>query len=552
MGQYQYSSSGIPSGDSSSPPPIPPKKVRAREPDDSTPRRKPSLIGTLVSLVVAFVAGYLVYLWFFVRISVGPDEVLILLKKDGDTSLPDTQYVIPAAPDKNSPQYAAWEKQYGDCNGIMERPMKSGTYFAFSPFDYEREIVKVEVIPSDKIGLVIRKFGNSLPPGQVLADASLNQAGPLPVILQPGSYPEYSNPHAYEIKKVTPVTIEPGHRGVVTIMAGKPAANPNEYLVKPGEQGVQSVPEKEGLYFTNLYEKRIASINIQSQKLDMQGDEAISFPSADSFDIRMEGFVEWRLMESELPLRYVQYGEGGGLIEQMESRVILPYSRTFSRLVGSQYTARDFIAGDTKLKFQDEFETRLRDACKMEGIQILKASVRDIVPPNEIKTPINEREIAKQTILSYDQQILSEKSKADLAKQTETSVQNQRIGDANKQVVTMVTRAQQNANVAVTKANQELAVAKLNLEAAKKEAESRVAKGAADAAVIELNLKAEAEPLGRQVQAFGSGDAFAQYFFYQTVSPSIKSILSNTDGVFADIFKQFSVNGASTQKNGDK
>ena len=45
--------------------------------------------------------------------------------------------------------------------------------------------------------------------------------------------------------------------------------------------------------------------------------------------------------------------------------------------------------------------------------------------------------------------------------------------------------------------------------------------------------------LRHQVEAFGGGDAYAQYFFYQKVAPAIKSILSNTDGVFADLFKEF-------------
>ena len=57
--------------------------------------------------------------------------------------------------------------------------------------------------------------------------------------------------------------------------------------------------------------------------------------------------------------------------------------------------------------------------------------------------------------------------------------------------------------------------------------------------VILLNKTAEAEPLHQQVEAFGDGNAYAQYFFYQRVAPSVKSILSNTDGVFADLFKQF-------------
>jgi regulator of protease activity HflC (stomatin/prohibitin superfamily) len=265
----------------------------------------------------------------------------------------------------------------------------------------------------------------------------------------------------------------------------------------------------------------------------------IRFPSSDSFDIKMEGFVEWSIIPDKLSLLYVQYGSGGELIPYLDDKVILPYARSFSRLVGSQYTARDFISGDTKLKFQHEFESKLREACEKQGIEVLQALVRDIVPPDDIKNPINEREVAKQQILTLQQQMQVAKSAATLATQTEMAAQNQKIGEANKQVVTLTKKAEQEKDVAITKANQDLAVAKLQLDASKNLADATVARGQADANVILLHKQAEAEPLRQQVAAFGDGNAYAQYFFYQKVAPSVKTILTNTDGPFANLFRQF-------------
>jgi len=170
---------------------------------------------------------------------------------------------------------------------------------------------------------------------------------------------------------------------------------------------------------------------------------------------------------------------------------------------------------------------------------VLQALVRDIVPPQEIKALINEREIAKQQIKSIEQQIIVAKTQADLATQTELGKQNQQIGQTNAQLVSVVKKAEQERDVAITKANQELAVAKLRLEAAQKEADAQIAKGQAEANVILLQRKAEAEPLRQQVQAFGDGNTYAQYFFFQKIAPSFKSILTTTDGPFADIFRQF-------------
>ena len=126
------------------------------------------------------------------------------------------------------------------------------------------------------------------------------------------------------------------------------------------------------------------------------------------------------------------------------------------------------------------------------------------------------------------------------------------IGDARREVVTMVKEAEQHKVVAVTKASRELAVAKLELEAAEKLAVAIRARGQAEANVVLFNYKAKAEPLKRAVNAFGDGNTYAQQFFLRKIAPSIRSILSNTDGPFAEIFKQFQTFPATTSQGGER
>jgi regulator of protease activity HflC (stomatin/prohibitin superfamily) len=517
------------------------------------PGQRPGFFQTVVVLALALIVVYGGYVWLIKRVVVGPSEVLVLLKKNGARSLPGDEVIVPRAPDqaKDPAAYQRWAEKYADCNGILEEVYPAGTYFKFSPFDYERTIVEVSqsaAVPNEKVGIVIKKFGQKLDEGQVLADPARDQRGPLPIILRPGRYNEYANPDAYEIKQIDPVSVDPGYRGVVTLMASRTSKNPNRYLIDEGERGVQPVTEPEGFLYINPFEKRVTPISIRSHRFEMSGEEAIKFPSSDSFEIKVDGFVEWSIIPDKLPLVYSQYGEGNELIPLLQEKVILPYARSFSRLVGSQYNARDFISGDTKLKFQQEFENKLREACGKQGIEVLQALVRDIEPPDAIKNPINEREVAKQQVFSLDQQILVAKSQANLVTQEQMATQNQAIGDANKGVVSVVKKAEQDRDVAVTLANQQLAVAKLRLAAAQQEADAIVAKGKAEAAVVLLNKSAEAEPLRQQVEAFGDGTSYARFFFYQKVAPSMKTILTNTDGVFADLFKQFATPAANASE----
>src|SRR4051812_320270 len=187
--------------DNSRPPQVPPREPRGDSFSNFATLRR------LIALVLIGILVYGIYFWFFRRIVVGPDEVLVLLRKDGGKSLPDDQIVIPRPPKSDSPDYAKWKERYGDCNGIVEQVYQAGVYFGFSPWDYEREVVDIRhpVVPSDKVGIVIKKFGEPLPANQVLADASRNQRGPLPIVLKPGRYPEYANPHAYEVKLIDPI-----------------------------------------------------------------------------------------------------------------------------------------------------------------------------------------------------------------------------------------------------------------------------------------------------------------------------------------------------------
>jgi hypothetical protein len=164
--------------------------------------------------------------------------------------------------------------------------------------------------------------------------------------------------------------------------------------------------------------------------------------------------------------------------------------------------------------------------------------VRDIQPPHDIASLITQREQADQEIERSTNQMAEAKSEARLVEQREMTSQNAEIGDGRRKVVTLTKQAEQSKGVAVTQAKRELEVAKLDLEAAKKQAEGIRDRGRADANVVLADYQARAEPLARSVHAFGDGVSYAQQFYLQRIAPAIRTILTNTDGPFAETFKK--------------
>ena len=101
--------------------------------------------------------------------------------------------------------------------------------------------------------------------------------------------------------------------------------------------------------------------------------------------------------------------------------------------------------------------------------------------------------------------------------------------EVDQKIVKIVTQAKREQEVAVTKANEQLAVAKLKLDAAKDEAAAIISRGEADAAVIGFENKADAAGWKQSVTAFdGNGLAFAQYVLNQKLSAAYRRIMINT------------------------
>jgi regulator of protease activity HflC (stomatin/prohibitin superfamily) len=523
-----------------------------------------AVVAALLILGVASLSG-----WVFVP----QGHFIVLIKKTGK-DLPNDQ-LLAASP---------------DYKGVNLDVVREGYHF-FNPYTHTwTSPQQATVIPEMQVGILTRKYGTPLPPGQVLAEAA-DQKGTLSDPLLPGRH--YLNTFAYSIELAPMVRIEPGFMGIVTLLVGKAPANANVFVVQEGERGTQPFLLPPGVHpkYSNKWMYKVVPIDARSQKIEMAGDSAISFPSQDGFPIQTEGTIEYALDLKQLPRLFVSFVdvedlEKSGGLKNIENKLILPYGRSLYRIYGAQHKAVDYLIGSTRLSVQNQIEKELRDTCAKEGILIRSFVIRSTDPPGQIREQYERRELAARQREQYLAEIVTEigypaveggkpkldangnpmfdkgvpiveggKPKLDaagqpafeggrLAKELQTRMKDraERLGTVNVEIATLTRQAEQYGLVEQTKANQRLEVARLQLQSANDLAAKKLAAGDAQATIIRLKNQAQAAGVQSSIAAFGSGDKYAQYLLTTRFAPAIRSIWSNTDGFFANIFQNIATN----------
>jgi hypothetical protein len=118
--------------------------------------------------------------------------------------------------------------------------------------------------------------------------------------------------------------------------------------------------------------------------------------------------------------------------------------------------------------------------------------------------------------------------------------QKSKLVDAEREVIQLTTRAEQEQEVAQRAAEQRLSVAQTGLEAAKDQAAALVSEAQAAADVIRFKNTADLAGLKTRVQAFeGDGGSLSENMMIGKLAPAYRTILSNSDGPLMRIFEQF-------------
>lgn len=364
------------------------------------------------------------------EIVIGPKEIGVVRALDGDP-----------LPEGEGQQLAEIGQK-----GPWKKVLSPGTY-RLNPRAYEVSIEKAVIIKPGQIGIKISKIGKTLPPGELLATEGYK--GVQREILVPGCY--RLNPIEYEVEIHPEIKITHGHAGVQISKVGKirPKTEGEKFtLVSKGEQGVMAEVLSPGRYYINPYEREVKIVDVRSHIYSMKGDEAITFP-ARGFDIRVNTFFEWQIDPTRLPEVITTLGGPTEILE----KIIRPNARSFGRMEGSKYSAKDLVFGDSREEFQKRFEIGFREECAKKGILIHRVMIENIEIPESIRRPINEKEIAIQERAKNEQKKETAKSAAALAEE------EQKVSQAREKVL-----AETNKIVAELEADRAKKIAEVNAE----------------------------------------------------------------------------------------
>ncbi|MFK8115496.1 MAG: SPFH domain-containing protein [Rubripirellula sp.] len=502
-------------------------------------------IGATILIGLAGLCGLVLWVFVYCRIEVPSRKIAVLTKKTGQ-ELTNEMEIVTA-------------EQSELFKGIHEHPLTEGRYF-YNPWKWDWDIVDQVEVPENRLGVRVRLYGDDLDYGNLIATQG-NQKGIMAEVLRPGRHP--LNAIVFEsgtqpkpdrdnyielVELHKPVIIPAGFKGVVTLLSAPLDDDPNRLIVNAGSRGVQQDTLNPGVYYINPYVKRVSLVDCRSQRFNLSTGGEMGFPSRDGFWVKLDGRIEFRVNPEKAAEVFVTYNDGFNdkgldaiVEEEIIQKIILPNARSFCRLRGSDNSGRDFILGEKRLEFQEDFQRTLEETCRSQGIDIIQALITRISPPQQIALPVRERQIAVQQADQYVKEIEQQLSEQQLKVEQELVKQKQVLVEVDQEVVKLTVEAQRQQEVAVIKAEELKKVAEVELAAAEDQAEAITARGKATAEVITFENEAEAAGWKKSVEAYdGSGDEYARWVMLKKIAPSFRQMMVNTaDSPLMDIFTEF-------------
>jgi regulator of protease activity HflC (stomatin/prohibitin superfamily) len=360
--------------------------------------------------------------------------------------------------------------------GMIQEVLKPGDY-PLNPYIYDVKVHDAINVPAGKVGIRVRKIGDPPPKGTVLVARDSLYRGIIEELDHPGLY--FINLNEYDYQLADAVMIDEGFVGVEIAKIGK-ESDSDDLLVEKGYMGIQQKPLKPGLYYINPFATKIIKVDTRQQKYEMSKDNTtgdtdisddIRFRSDDGFNISVDLTVVYQIPPIDAP--YVVATLGGD-IAQAITKIIRPTARSFARLEGSLLKAEQFIRGETRTKFQMALEKKLIDETKLSRIKIVSALLRNYDIPEELLTPIKDKEIAEKQKQKYMAEQEREKELAKLAMEKALVEQLAKKTMAETEKIQNTIKADQEKEIALIQMNTQKEEAIISKEKTEIEASARL------------------------------------------------------------------------------
>lgn len=465
---------------------------------------------SFIAVIIICIACF-IWIWCGWRIEPSNGQVAVLIKKTGKNLPPET-IIAPGA----------------EYKGVQLAMLPEGRYFR-NPWTWDWKYFRAMDIPAGKFGVLVRKFGKDLPAGEIVARDD-SYKGIVKNVLGTGRH--RINPYAYDLKLYNDITIKPGYVGVVTRLIGEdifssktPSSTGTGFLVGEGLKGVTNGILKEGTHRLNPFLYSVSIVNVQSQRFELSGVDAITFLTQDGFTVQAEGTLEFNLQLDKVALLSHEVGDMDDILQ----KIILPSARGFSRIEGSKKVATEFIAGESRQAFQNSLESYLKRICAPWGISLNSVLIRDIFAPQEVASIIRARELAVQEAKKIDQQIVQAKSLAELGRQKSLAERNSKVVAAQTERIQRKIAAEQNRAEVTIAAETRLKVAATDLKAAEAESASRLAKAEANRKVVEARTVAEAAVMKQEISVYQNERDYLRARLYEKTAPRISDVVTADD-----------------------
>lgn len=401
--------------------------------------------------------------------------------------------------------------------GVQRQVHGEGWHFVL-PIYNSTEIEENTEIKAGEVGIVTAKGGKPLPPGRFLGEEG--EQGIQRKVLLPGTY--RINQRGFDVEIVKATLIEPGYVGVLQRMLGKKSAQ--RFAQNDDEMGIVQQHLQPGLYFLNLREYRVIKSETGIFQTTFHFDEdpsqntAITFVSKHGLPISLDCTIEWEVRPEDVPALVAEYGSR----DQVEHKVIEVQAHSIGRDKGINYGVQDFLEGNLREKFQEEFTKELVRVCAEKNVTINSAFIRNTVIPETYLKPIREKQIAGETELTNKAKELTEQSNAEVERESELIAQ--RVYEVEAETNRIVAGIDRDVENTTTKTEAEVQRLKADYQAriVVLESEARQVLGMTKAEAKKMTETAKSSLFKLKMDVFqNDNDAYLRYTMSQELNPQI-------------------------------